>query len=96
MLGPTGKPQAFALGSRGLGEVDSGLYLVLISWLLGLRRQAAFSGALLVHFHVQVLSGTGLGVLGPLPSGQGGLVRSYDLHLVPLDPFGHRPHASLR
>ena len=28
MLDPTGEPQAFALGSRGLGEVDSDFYLV--------------------------------------------------------------------
>ena len=57
MLVPTGVPQASALWSRGLGEVDIELYLVQTSWLPELRPYASFSGALLVHFHVQVLLG---------------------------------------
>ena len=86
----TGEPHAFALGSRGLGEVDSDLYLVVTSWPPGLRPQAYFSGAL-VHFHVQVLWG-GRGpwatalrsrgtceVIWPLPS------------FEPLDPLGTGP-----
>ena len=55
MLGPTAEPQASALASSGLGVVDSDLYLVLTSWLPGLRPQASFSGAHLVHFHVNTV-----------------------------------------
>ena len=44
--GPAEETQAFAMGSGDLAEVDNELYLVLTSWLLGLRPQASFSGAL--------------------------------------------------
>ena len=37
MFDPTGEPQASDLESRGLGELDSDLYLGLTYWLIGLR-----------------------------------------------------------
>ena len=55
--GLTLEPVASALGSRGLGEVDSHIHLFLTSCPLGCRHQASFSGALHVHFHFGVFSG---------------------------------------
>ena len=53
ILSSAGEAQLFALGSGGLGEIDSDLFLVLNPRPLVLKPQASFSGALFVHFHVQ-------------------------------------------